>query len=167
MNRPDYLSEEILEKHHDQAFKWAMSCCDYDRDRAWDVMQLMYIAILEKKAVYRFESGLRTWLFAVIKQIASQQYKKQYTFIKLKNRLAEFAQFREGHEILENIEISQRQKKVLKGMDNLSRQQRQIVELVYYRDFSLNETAEILGLTMGAVAKQFDRAKQKLSKTVD
>lgn len=163
MNRPNYLSEEILEQHHEQAFKWAMSCCDYDQDKAREVMQLVYIAILEKKAVYRFESGLRTWLFAVIRHTAIQQYRKQSAYGRLKDKLSGYSLSKINNLEMENVEFSQRERRVYEKINKLSRQQRQVVELVYYRDFSLSETAGILGLILGTVTKQLSRAKQKLS----
>lgn len=54
------------------------SSCEYDQDHANEVMQLIYVAILEKKAVYRFESGLRTRLFAVIRDEGIPEWYHRY-----------------------------------------------------------------------------------------
>jgi RNA polymerase sigma-70 factor (ECF subfamily) len=49
------------------------------------------------------------------------------------------------------------------ALSRLSERQRQIMQLVFYHDLSLNESAEVLRLSPGSVRKYYDRAKKTLA----
>src|SRR5712664_2648717 len=66
-----------LEKLHGASFGWALSCCRRDRAEAEEILQTVYLKILEGKARYRGESNLRTWLFAVIRKTAITEQRKR------------------------------------------------------------------------------------------
>src|SRR6266542_4976385 len=65
-----------LERLHSTSFGWALSCCRRDRSEAEEVLQTVYLKILEGKALYRGESILKTWLFAVIRKTAITEQRK-------------------------------------------------------------------------------------------
>src|SRR5437762_8710759 len=65
-----------LEKLHGASFGWALSCCRRDRAEAEEVLQTVYLKILEGKARYRGEANLKTWLFAVIRKTAITEQRK-------------------------------------------------------------------------------------------
>src|SRR6266511_6120725 len=65
-----------LEKLHGASFGWALSCCRRDRAEAEEVLQTVYLKILEGKARYRGKSNLKTWLFAVIRKTAITEQRK-------------------------------------------------------------------------------------------
>src|ERR1051326_5496052 len=69
--------KEELEKLHSASFGWALSCCRRDYAEAEEVLQTVYLKILEGKACYRGESSLKTWLFAVIRKTAIGEYRKK------------------------------------------------------------------------------------------
>src|SRR3954466_10124736 len=66
-----------LERLHSASFGWALSCCRRDRADAEEVLQTVYLKIFEGKAVYRGESSLKTWLFAVIRMTAATEYRRK------------------------------------------------------------------------------------------
>src|SRR5213082_1937363 len=66
-----------LESLHSASFGWAMSCCRRDKSEAEEVLQTVYVKILEGKARYRGESSLKTWLFAVIRKTAATEYRRR------------------------------------------------------------------------------------------
>ena len=57
-----------LERLHSSSFGWALSCCNRDRAEAEEVLQTVYLSVLEGKASYRGEASFKTWLFAVIRK---------------------------------------------------------------------------------------------------
>jgi RNA polymerase sigma factor (sigma-70 family) len=165
MSREYTLTREVLEQHHEQAFKWAMSCCDYDYERAREVIQIVYIEILEEKAVFHEKSSLRTWLFSVIRHLAWQHTRRIKSGEKFVARLARYIELDKNNRDESDIQIQDDRKcQVWNAIKKLSNGQRQIIELVYYRDFTLAETAEILGVSLGSVSTQFHRAKKQLAK---
>ena len=54
-----------LEKLHPASCGWALSCCASNHSDAEEVLQMVYLKILQGKAIYRGESKLQTWLLAV------------------------------------------------------------------------------------------------------
>src|SRR6266850_666329 len=65
-----------LEVLHSASFGWAMNCCRRDRAEAEEVLQTVYLKILEGKACFRGEASLKTWLFAVIRKTAIGEHRK-------------------------------------------------------------------------------------------
>jgi RNA polymerase sigma-70 factor (ECF subfamily) len=54
MDIPELKAE--LEKHHEASFGWALSCCRHNRADAEEVLQTVYLKILQGKARYRGRS---------------------------------------------------------------------------------------------------------------
>src|SRR5258705_4682441 len=67
-----------LEKHHSSGFGWALGCCGRDRLEAEEVLQLVYLKILDGRARYGGESSFKTWLFAVIRKTAASERRKNF-----------------------------------------------------------------------------------------
>src|SRR5438874_7964307 len=66
-----------LERLHRTSFGWALSCCRRDVSEAEEVLQTVYLKILEGKARFRGESSLKTWMFAVIRKTAATEYRRR------------------------------------------------------------------------------------------
>src|SRR3989442_1325100 len=66
----------VLEQHHSSSFGWAMACCRRDPAEAEDVLQIVYLKVLEGKARFNGTASFKTWLFAVIRKTASDQRRK-------------------------------------------------------------------------------------------
>src|SRR5580765_1835450 len=66
-----------LERLHSASFGWALSCCRRDQTEAEEVLQTVYLKILEGKARFGGESSLKTWLFAVIRKTAATEYRRR------------------------------------------------------------------------------------------
>src|SRR5437764_13655584 len=65
-----------LESLHSASFGWALSCCRRDYGAAEEVLQTVYLKILEGKARFRGEASLKTWLFAVIRKTAISEHRR-------------------------------------------------------------------------------------------
>jgi DNA-directed RNA polymerase specialized sigma24 family protein len=52
-----------LERAHADCFGWALACCRRDRDEAEEVLQTVYLRVLDGHARYDGRSSFRTWLF--------------------------------------------------------------------------------------------------------
>ncbi|MCP4439327.1 MAG: sigma-70 family RNA polymerase sigma factor [Aureispira sp.] len=158
MNDSQQLGKQLKELHT-ESFGWALRCCYNQKLEAEDILQMVYLKILEGRAQYRNKSSFKTWLFSVIRNTAIDQHrKKKWTAVPLEvvKDLADDSVDQYGTE-------QQELKKLFRlSLEQLSDKQREIMQLVFYHDFTIKEAANIMGTSIGSARKHYDRAKQKL-----
>jgi RNA polymerase sigma factor (sigma-70 family) len=152
-----------LEKHHSSGFGWALSCCGRDPSEAEEVLQLVYLKILDGRARYGGESSFKTWLFAVIRKTAAGERRKRFLrkliFDAGAERMPKPPQTEGPAQALERTET---QARFQQALAQLPKRQQQTLHLVFYEDLSLQETAEVIGISVGAVRQHYGRAKARL-----
>lgn len=153
-----------LEKLHDASFGWALNCCRHDRAEAEEVLQIVYLKILQGKARYDGESKLKTWLFAVIRKTAISEGRKHLlrTMKSLDNTSA-----RLNSQPALDLERTELQRRFQQALKRLPARQRETLHLVFYQDFSLREAARVMGISIGSARRHYERGKERLRQTLD
>lgn len=153
-----------LEKLHSASFGWALSCCRRDHVEAEEVLQTVYLKILEGKALYRGESSLKTWLFAVIRKTAIGEYRKRLlrnlVFISSSEKRDDPATSADAPPVI--FEKSEIQKQFRVALAKLPPRQREALHLVFYEDLSLREAADVMGISIGSARQHYERGKKHL-----
>lgn len=153
-----------LEKLHSASFGWALNCCRRDHAEAEEVLQTVYLKILQGKARYRGEASLKTWLFAVIRKTAIGEYRKRV----LRNLVFPGSSEtpNEGPALTDAptvvFEKSETQKLFRVALAKLPPRQREALHLVFYQDLSLREAADVMGISIGSARQHYDRGKKHL-----
>ncbi len=157
-----------LERLHTASFGWALSCCRRDRTDAEEVLQTVYLKILEGKARYRGESSLKTWLFAVIRKTAVTEYRR-----KLLRGLRLLPEPDEPKELIApdespstTFERSELQSHFQSALKNLPKRQREALHLVFYEDLSLREAADVMGVSIGSARQHYERGKRHMRQSL-
>ena len=153
-----------LETLHSASFGWALNCCRRDRAEAEEVLQTVYLKILEGKACFRGEASLKTWLFAVIRKTAIGEHRKN---LLRKLRWSDssapattlVSPLDQPGVTFEKFETQALFQSALK---RLPRRQREALHLVFYQDLSLSEAAEVMGISIGSARQHYDRGKRRL-----
>ena len=151
-----------LEKLHPASFGWALSCCRQNHAEAEEVLQSVYLKILQGKALFRGESKLQTWLFAVIRKTAISERRKQLLRLVSGSRSPEVR-----HEIESEFERSEMQRRFQEALAQLPARQRETLHLVFYQDLSLSEAAEVMNVSVGSARRHYERGKKRLRETLD
>jgi RNA polymerase sigma factor (sigma-70 family) len=152
-----------LEQHHSSGFGWALSCCGRDPSEAEEVLQLVYLKILDGRARYRGESSFKTWLFAVIRKTAAGERRKNLLRRVILNAGAErLPKPPRTEDPALALERTETQTRFRHALAQLPARQQQTLHLVFYEDLSLQESAEVIGISVGAVRKHYGRAKKTL-----
>lgn len=151
-----------LEKLHTASFGWALSCCRQNRADAEEVLQMVYLKILQGKAIYRGESKLQTWLFAVIRKTAISERRKQ-----LLRSLSPIVSPNSNVEIEAEFERSEMQRRFQEALSELPARQRETLHLVFYQDLSLSEAAEVMNVSVGSARRHYERGKKRLREALD
>lgn len=161
MHRGDIQTE--LELNHNDCYSWALHCCNGDRGMASDVLQTSYVKMLEKQNTFRGGSVFKTWAFIIIKNTAIDALRKRKKEDRLFQSEDNFPDA--GYETNLEDKPGQKLKELFfkEALSQLSERQKEIMQLVFYHDLSLNETAEILNISQGSVRKHYDRAKKFLA----
>ncbi len=156
-----------LEMLHSASFGWASSCCRHDRVQAEEVLQTVYLKILEGKACFRGEASLKTWLFAVIRRTAIGEHRKN---LLGKLRLSDSPDPMTLVSPLEQPEVafekSVAQALFQNALKRLPRRHSEALHLVFYQDLSLNEAADVMGISIGSVRQHYDRGKKRLRESL-
>ena len=162
------LKSELETLHH-ASFGWALNCCRHNRVEAEEVLQTVYLKILQGKAIYRGESQLRTWLFAVIRKTAlgerRAKVRRAWRTVVGANRAVERGRL--AAEPLAGLVQAETQTRFLRALDKLPQRQREVLHLVFYEDLSLREAAGVMGVRIGSARQHYDRAKKHLRESLD
>ncbi len=156
-----------LETLHSASFGWALNCCRRDRAEAEEVLQTVYLKILEGKARFRGEASLKSWLFAVIRKTAIGEHRKN---LLRKLRWSDSSEQATLVSPLEQpglaFEKSETQALFQTALRTLPRRQREALHLVFYQDLSLREAADVMGISIGSARQHYDRGKKRLRESL-
>jgi RNA polymerase sigma factor (sigma-70 family) len=155
-----------LERLHEASFGWALHCCRRNHAQAEEVLQTVYLKILQGKACYRRESSVKTWLFAVIRKTASSERRKH-----LLHALGLIAGLQSGIQEHDRpdaeLERSEMQQHFHRVLLRLPLRQREVMHLVFYQDLSLSEAAEVMNVSVGTARQHYERGKKRLRETLE
>lgn len=158
--------KEKLEEVHLSGYGWAVSCCRGERQDAEEVLQTVYLKILQGKAVWRGESSFKTWFFAVIRKTAID-YRRRAWFRSVLH-LRQSARLEvENREWFEDIEQAEKRQFFLDSLKKLPRRQREVLHLVFYNESSLREAAEVLNISVGSARRHYERGKKNLRNSLE
>ena len=157
LDKNPHVSRSALEAIHGQVFGWALSRSDYDRAVAEDLMQQAYVELLTGKARFDNKSSLKTFVFSVVQNLARSRYRR----IASRLRLVQAAGMSTVDDAVQPIEPNENAA-LWKAVQELPGRQRDIVELVFCRDMTIEAAAGVMGVTVGTGRAHYDRAKKTL-----
>jgi len=158
-NNPE-ITRSALEAIHGQVFGWALSRCNYDRAAAEDLMQQAYVELLSGNALFRKKSTLKTFVFSVVQNLARSRYRRLATRLRL---VREHATSTDDSFLPTEPD---RNSEVWLAVKLLPHRQRDVIELVFCRELTIEEAASVMGVTTGTGRAHYDRAKKALRKTL-
>ena len=162
-----------IEKLHRASFGWALSCCRHNHAEAEEVLQTVYLKILQGKACYRGECKLQTWLFAVIRKTAISESRKHILrtlksiAVPSSNAEAQSKLSLQPFETQRRLERSEMQQRFSEALARLPLRQRETLHLVFYQDLSLSEAAVVMNISVGSARRHYERGKKRLRESLD
>lgn len=160
-NNPNITRRALAELHED-LFGWSLSRCDFDRAVAEDLMQQAYVEVLSGRAAFRGDSTLKTFLFGVVQNLALSRFRRRAVRLRLLRNAADAqpdaagpAETDTGHS-----------ERVWAAVRALPARQRDITELVFCRELTIQEASTVMGISVGSGRVHYDRAKKTLAATL-
>ena len=123
-------------------------------------MQEAYVAVLSGAARFDNKSSLKTFLFGVAHNLARSRFRQIATRMRLVTTYAGGAG-EDGSQDTQADDMAIRQ--VWKAVESLPARQRDVTELVFCRDMTIEEAAAVMGVTVGTGRVHYDRAKKALA----
>ncbi len=158
-------SKELLERLqelHLSAFTWSLHCCDGRRAEAEDVLQTVYLKLLTGSARFDGRSAFKTWVFAVIRSTSrdsrrsiGRRLRLLSTWLTSRTSAQEAAAPAIAYE-------NELRESVGRLLSALSSRQREILQLVFYHDLTIEQAAHVLGISIGSARVHYERGKDNL-----
>ncbi len=155
-NNP-HVSRSALEAIHSQVYGWALSRCDFDHATAEDLMQQAYVELLSGDARFDNRSTLKTFVFSVVQNLARSRFRRVSSRLRLVKKYHREAPA-DPVEMIEPLVDNG----VWRAVRALPARQRDIVELVFCRDLTIEQASAVMGVTVGTGRVHYDRAKKAL-----
>lgn len=156
-----------LERYHSASYGWALACCAHDRTRADDVLQTVYVKVLEGRARFDGRSTFKTWLFAVIRKTAAGAWRLDLFRRRQLALHAEGAPSAVDESTEEIFEHTQRLTHLREALAALPARQRQALHLVFYEEMSVREAAVVMGVSIGTARVHYERGKKRLRQRLE
>ncbi len=162
LEKNPHISRSALEAMHDQVFGWALSRCDFDRTVAEDLVQQAYVELLTGKAKFEERSSLKTFVFSVIQNLAKGRYRRMASRLRL-------VQVVEQNTLERSVAAvtTDENPGLWLAVQELPQRQRDIIELVFCREMTIEDASRVMGVTTGTGRVHYDRAKKSLRAKLD
>jgi RNA polymerase sigma factor (sigma-70 family) len=159
---------QALEELHTSAFTWSLHCCRGDRAEAEDVLQTVYLKVLQGEARFGGQSSLKTWLFSVIRFTAYEGRRAVARWLRRGALLAGMAVATgEAATVLDSVCADEELRRVEGLLAMLSARQRDVLRLVFCHDLTVAEAAEVVGVSLGSARVHYQRGKERLRRELE
>ena len=159
----DSALRDQLAACHEESFAWALGCCGRDRREAEEVLQAVYLKVLDGRARFGGRASFRTWLFAVIRRTAAD-HRRRAAWRRLRlvplGRGTGMPSASAAPD--EDAEAADRRERLTRALERLPRRQREVLLLVFYHGHTVEEAAGVLGIGVGSARTHYARGKARL-----
>ncbi|WP_066758405.1 RNA polymerase sigma factor [Crocinitomix algicola] len=149
---------EIVKAHKDLVFGLSLKISQSQND-AEEISQETFIKIFQQLASFRGQSKLSTWIYRITYFTAINYLKKHKKFV------AEPLELESQHpqvKSFDSLSHDEQKRYINKALNRLNPQERAIITCFYLDEFTLKETAEITGNTIGNTKIKLHRTRAKL-----
>ena len=158
----------VIDRYGDRLMKTAYTYCK-DYHLARDVVQNVFIKLYYKIDMFEERSSLYTWLHRItVNECKSKVRKWSFRNIFYRDNMRDISDSREEVARAEKPEAvvidNEKREQIYEQVMALRRKYRMVVYYYYYQDFSVKETAEILGEKEATIKTRLFRARKKLKK---
>jgi RNA polymerase sigma-70 factor (ECF subfamily) len=141
-----------------------------DETAAEDVLQDVFVQIWEKAPLYDSSRGKPlTWAVTMTRNKAIDRLRSQQRRNRLRDELeSEAALFEEfsDRSSLDEVQVIESGALIRRAVQQLSKEQRQAIELAFFSGMSQSEIAEVIGEPLGTVKARIRRGMMKLKEIV-
>lgn len=156
---PDDLERQIAALHP-ASFAWALACTRWNATEAEEVLQSVYLTILEGRARFDGRSTFKTWLFSVVRNVAARARRRRW--LEARVPWSALSATEPGHGPLDAVAAEQRGARIRQALSELPARQREVLDLVFFHEMTVEEAAAVMGVSLGTARTHYHRGKLRL-----
>jgi len=140
-----------------------VACSAWNAADAENTLQTVYLKILEGRAVFGGRASFRTWLFAVIRNTAAAERRRNFLLGRRlvgDERAVDAATVE--HDATDPVYRAELALHLRKALAALPARQREVLHLVFHHDLTLEQAADVMQVSVGAARQHYDRAKRRM-----
>ena len=152
--------EQQIAALHPASFAWALACTRWNSAEAEEVLQSVYLSILEGRARFDGRSTFKTWLFAVVRNMAARARRRRWLEERAPWRLlpGSAADARTADPML----AEERGALVRRALGTLPARQREVLDLVFFHEMTVEQAAQVMDVSTGTARTHYHRGKLRL-----
>ncbi|MBM7602629.1 RNA polymerase sigma-70 factor (ECF subfamily) [Metabacillus crassostreae] len=160
INNVDAWIAEIYELYYTDVYKFLI-CFTGNKDDAEDLTQEVFIKVIKSYSNFNKESKLKTWILSIAKHTAIDQMRRKKFYSIFKEIF--FSQLPSSKKSPdEQIQGNEDRKELYNAISLLKPNYKAVIILRGINEFSIKETAEILGCTESKVKVDYYRSLRLL-----
>ena len=132
---------------------------------AEEIAEDVFVKICADKPRFSEKCSFKTWLFTLGKNAALNSIKKRSRYSEVS--IDEFYNIADKENIECNYIRDEDKRHLLKALEKLNSDYRQVLYLVYFENFSNTETAKIMGKSERQIRNLLYRSKESLRNTLE
>jgi len=156
--------ELLVTKYREPLFRHAVYILK-DKDEAYDIVQETFIRAIREQRIFDMDFRIKAWLFRVTKNLCLNNIRNRTRRSAILE--ANPMQDRQEPDQINQIFAGERSLEMMKHMERLSEEHREILVLRYYDELSYAEISHVLNLKLGTVMSRLSRARKNLLDTVE
>ena len=155
--------EQQIAALHPASFAWALACTRWNSTEAEEVLQSVYLSILEGRSRFDGRSTFKTWLFSVVRNMAARARRRHWLTSRVPWRLGGAEP---DPDPLDALASRQRGDRIRRALGQLPARQREVLDLVFFHEMSVEDAASVMGVGLGTARTHYHRGKLRLLELV-
>ena len=153
---------QLVEKYSRLAFSLSMKLLN-QREDAEEAAQDSFIKAYNSLSSFQSSSTFKTWFFRIVYNTSISKLRTRKNFeVKFEDVKITDSEINYTENAIGKLNSDDRQKYLQIGLDRLAPDERALLNMYYYDDFSMDEISAITGLTESNVKVKIHRSRKKL-----
>ena len=152
----------LVERYSHLAFSLSMKILN-QREDAEEAAQDAFIKAYNSLNFFQNGSTFKTWFFRIVYNTSISKLRtRKNTEVKIEEVKISEAEIYETEGALSQLNTEDRQKYLTIGLERLEPEERALLKMYYFDDFSMDEISIIAGLTVSNVKVKIHRSRKRL-----
>jgi RNA polymerase sigma factor (sigma-70 family) len=157
----------IVDRHKDRAYNLAFRICG-NHEEAEEIAQDSFLKAYRSLNTFKMKSAFATWLFRIVYNTAiSYVRSKKKAVLSLEDFPADATDFIGNNASEEESDREYRSTLVNFALQKIHDDERGLISLFYYEDMSIEEIAEVTGVSKSNIKVKLFRARQKMLEIIE